>query len=267
MITLFTLLLFSPQRDMQSLLQEGLENYTRGEYRTAIEKWAIGLTEARKQKDDLFAGSFLGNIGVAWVALKDYDKAAAVLEESVRLGEAAGDRQGLKSRLNALASLYLLRERPTDALPLYRRSLQLALDLEDKKLEIDVLGNLALTYLAVGNYVQAAAHMRMAAEAGEGKDRTRDTLRLAAVLQECGDVAGSLAALDRIAGDLEPGSRDAEAAARLAASNSAIAAGGEAALRRARIQGLERMLERLRKFRQDALAAQVERQIATLRAQ
>jgi tetratricopeptide (TPR) repeat protein len=266
MNALLAFLFFSAQVDMQSLLQEGLEDYGRGEYRRAIEKWDLGLAEARKQKDELFAGSFLGNIGVAWAGLKDYEKAAAALEESVRVGEAAGDRQGLKTRLNALASLYLLRERPTEALPLYRRALELALDLEDKKLEIDILGNLGLAYLAVGNHVQAANHMKMAAEAGEGKDRTRDTLRLAALLQECGDVAGSLAALKAIAADLEPGSRDAEAAARLAATNSAIAAGGPEALRRARIEGLKRMLERLRKFQQEALAAEVERQIAALGA-
>jgi hypothetical protein len=43
-------------------------------------------------------------------------------------------------------------------------------------------------------------------------------------------------------------------------------ANGAAAVRQARLEGLQRMLARLRLFKQDALAQEVERQILALRS-
>lgn len=265
MTALLGLLLFAPQVDLQALLQEGLAFLEKAEHHAAIELWERGLAEARKQGDELFVGSFLGNIGVAYASMRDYSHAVAALEESVRLGEAADDRQGLKTRLNALASIHLLREEPDKALPLFRRALALAIDLEDKRLETDIVGNLALAYLATGNYVQAISHMRRAVETSEGADKTRYLLRLAAVYSECGDVAGSLAAAREAQGAAEAGSREAEIAGQLVTSKAGIAAGGHESILGARVEGLERMLARLRKYGQDALAAEVERQLITLR--
>ena len=264
---LLILLLFQAAGDdLEALLQQGLRHYSKGELREAIGPWEKGLIAARTQGDELFTGSFLGNLGIALAGLKEYDRAQASLEESIRLGEAADDRQGLKIRLNSLGSVYLLRERPDKALPVFRRALELALDLQEQTLEADVLGNLALVYHAIGNYGQAVTHMRLAVEKSADQRRSQNAVRLAAMLQDCGDIAGSLAAARATRTGVEQDSREAALLESLIAANSAIAARGEAALRQARLEGLERMLARLRKFKQHGLALEVERQILALRA-
>jgi tetratricopeptide (TPR) repeat protein len=267
MALLIALLLFQAAgEDLEALLQEGLRRYSKGELREAIVPWEKGLSAARAQEDKLFAGTFLGNLGLAFAGLKEYDQAEARLEEAIRLGEAADDRPGLKMRLNSLGSVYLLRERPERALPVLRRALELALDLQDQAAEADVLGNLSLAYHAMGNYGQAITHSRLAIDKSPESRKSSNVVRLAALLQDCGDVEGSLAVAQAAKANVEPDSRDAATIEKLIAANSAVVANGEGAVRQARVEGLERMLARLRKFKLDALALEVERQILSLRS-
>ncbi len=153
------------QKDLQELLQEGLDAYRAGDLETAQKLWREGLRLAEEQQDEaLFVGSFHGNLGVVHSVAGNYDKAVEHFEKSVELARRAGDRIGLKNRLNNLGGMYLLLQQPDKALERFGEALTIARTLGDSRLEAIVLNNIAESYLLKGDPAEAAANLRPALE-------------------------------------------------------------------------------------------------------
>ncbi len=294
--------------DLQDLLQQGLQAYSSRDYETAREIWERGLKLAEEQQDDLFTGSFHGNLGIIYAAEGDYAKALEHFEASVKIAREAGDRQGLKNRLNNTGSLYLLTGRFDLALERFGEALEIARNFGDKNFEAAVLSNIGETYLRrgdpkealknfrqaqsaldreahpdlhirilsnlaqaygkMGNYPQALNHFRLAirtAQKGEdGPQKTaaliRDYNRMGAFLQEMGDPAAALG-LHQSAIELAEkagAARELESGrSLLAKARAAIGDGRKETLEKVRIEGLRRMLDRLREHGEEAIARQV----------
>ncbi len=146
--------------DPQVLLQKGLHAYQQRDYEVARRTWQQGLRLAEEQQDDLFAGSFHGNLGIIYSVLGDYEKAARHLERSVEMAREAGDQQGLKTRLNSLGGLYLRLEQPDKALEHLREALPIARNLSDYRTEASILANIGDAYRTQGNNQEAASALR-----------------------------------------------------------------------------------------------------------
>ncbi len=303
--------------DLQDLLQEGLRAYSARDYESALEIWQRGLELAKKQGDELFTGSFHGNLGIVYSAQGDYEKAVQHLEAALEIGRQAGDRQGLKNRLNNAGSLYLLMGRYDTALERFGEALEIARNFGDNNFEAAVLSNIGETYLRkgdpaealenfrqaqaaldreahpdlhirilsniaqaygqMGNYPQAVNHFRLAIRtAQKGKDSPqktaaliRDYNRMGAFLVEMGDPAAALA-FHQSAAELAESAGDAKSLETsrtlLAKARAAAGDGTKQTLEKVRLEGLRRMLARLRRHGEEAIARQVAARLEKLEA-
>ena len=303
--------------DLQDLLQQGLKSYTARDYAGALRVWERGLELAEEQQDDLFTGSFHGNLGIIYAAQRDYAKALEHFEASVKIARELGDRQGLKNRLNNTGSLYLLTGRYDLALERFGEALEIARNFGDKNFEAAVLSNIGETYLKkgdpaealknfrqaqealdreahpdlhirilsnlaqayadMGNYPQALNHFRLAirtAQKGQdGPQKTaaliRDYNRMGAFLREMGDPAAAVAfhqSAVELAQSAGAGKELETSRALLIQARAAVGDGRKETLHKAKIEGLRRMLARLRRYGEDAIARQVAARLEKLEA-
>ncbi len=150
------------EADLQDLLKQGLEAYEAGDLQKARTIWTEGLQSAEARGDELFSGSFHGNLGIIHSVTGDYETATEHLEKSLEMARKAGDRQGLKNRLNNAGSLYLLMGQPDQALERFGEALEIARTLGDKNLEAVVLNNIGEAYLKMDDPVEAVRGFRQA---------------------------------------------------------------------------------------------------------
>ena len=154
-------------RDPESLLRQGLKAYERKDLTLAISLWKRGLEVSAADKDDLFLGSFHGNLGIAYTALGEHARAIEHYQASLELARKGGDRQGQKNRLNNLAGLYLLARQPEKALEVLEEGLKIARDLRDPLLEVKMLSNAGQALLLLRRSPEASERFRLALEAAE----------------------------------------------------------------------------------------------------
>jgi tetratricopeptide (TPR) repeat protein len=150
--------------DPGSYLQKGLEAYAKGSFDAAIQQWSEGLRLAEQQQDELFQGTFHGNLGLGYAGRGERTKAIDHLEKSVDIARRVNDRQGLKTRLNNLGGLYLLERKPAPAIKVLEEALQIARDLEDAGLADNISNNLGQACLLAGENLRAASLFRQTLE-------------------------------------------------------------------------------------------------------
>ena len=150
--------------DLQDLLQRGLRAYGERNFATARALWEEGLREAEQQRDELFIGSFHGNLGVIDSVEGNYPQAIDHFEKSLAMAREAGDRQGLKNRLNNVAGLYLRLRlgQPDRALERLEEALPMARDMGDHRLECRILINTGEAQMAQKLNLEAAERLREA---------------------------------------------------------------------------------------------------------
>jgi tetratricopeptide (TPR) repeat protein len=89
-----------------ALTNLGWSSQRMGEYRKALEYYALSRPMHAKLGDKAAESQVLSNIGVAHYSLKEFDLAAAADEQAVALCEASGDPKGLAGALHDLALAY-----------------------------------------------------------------------------------------------------------------------------------------------------------------
>jgi tetratricopeptide (TPR) repeat protein len=152
-------------------LKKGLEAYSRGDFDAAIREWTDGLRVAEAQQDDLFVGTFQGNLGLAYSGRGEHAKAIDSLEKAVGIARRIQDRKGLGSRLNNLGGLYLVESKAPTAVHALEEALRIAQDLDDPELAANIRNNLGQAYLLTGENLKAVSALRAAsAHALEKKD-------------------------------------------------------------------------------------------------
>lgn len=128
--------------------------YDIGEYNLAIETWEQGLVIAQHEGNQIFFYALLGNLGMAFNAIGNFDNAQKCLEESSKACRDIGNIQGEVSQLQALGNIYRNLRKFDKAIESLKRAVSLAEMYENRSL-CSSLGNLATVYNQVENYDEA----------------------------------------------------------------------------------------------------------------
>jgi tetratricopeptide (TPR) repeat protein len=162
------------------------------------------LAAARRLKDRRDEGIHLGNLGGAYYALGEPQRAIAYYEQHLEIARAIGDRRGEGQARGNLGIAYDSLGEPQRAIAYYEQDLEIARAIGDRRGEGQARGNLGLAYYALGEPQQAIAYYEQQLEItcaigdrrGEGLgswnlgllyEQQGDCARAAALMQVCVD--------------------------------------------------------------------------------
>jgi CHAT domain-containing protein/tetratricopeptide (TPR) repeat protein len=128
-----------------------------GDYEQAIALYRQSLTIAREFNDQAEEGRALGNIGVAYLSLSDYEQAADFFEQQRFLAIEVGDRDSEGRALNNLGLVYMTSGDYDQAITLLEQYIAIAQETGYRLGEGYALGNLGDIYNALGQYERAIA--------------------------------------------------------------------------------------------------------------
>jgi class 3 adenylate cyclase/tetratricopeptide (TPR) repeat protein len=138
------------------------------------------------------------------------ESAESIAAEAAQAAEEAGAFEQLGLALNCRASALIELARPTEALPMF----QAALEIQERHSPSDVsasLGNVAITFTALGRFEEAEAASREAMAAGERLSnrihRNLAALHLARALFSLGRWDEAIATIEEVAPETSPGNR------------------------------------------------------------
>ncbi|MGB2925972.1 MAG: tetratricopeptide repeat protein [Limnothrix sp.] len=137
------------------LLNQGLEQYYKSDFRGALISWEKSLELYRQIGDQQGEANSLGNLGNVYYSLGEYQRAIAFHQQSLDIAREIGDRQGEANSLINLGIAYDSLGEYEQALSFYRQSLELYRQIGDQQGEANSLSNLGLVYLSLGQYQQA----------------------------------------------------------------------------------------------------------------
>ncbi len=81
-----------PKDRCRTSLRQGIEQFDRGQYEAASKLYQQALTIYRNLKDKRGEGQVLTELGMAYAALGDIDRAIASYEQSLAIARELGDR-------------------------------------------------------------------------------------------------------------------------------------------------------------------------------
>ncbi|MBW4653748.1 MAG: CHAT domain-containing protein [Kaiparowitsia implicata GSE-PSE-MK54-09C] len=145
------------------LFQQGTQKYQVSQFREALQSWQRALELYRDrvvqvafpQESRQGEGNALGNLGIAYVDLGQYQEAIALYEQSLAIAREIGDRQGESNALGNLGNAYLSLDQYQQAIDFYEQSLVIAREISDRRGEGSALNSLGIAYVALGQYQQA----------------------------------------------------------------------------------------------------------------
>jgi CHAT domain-containing protein len=124
-------------------------------------------------------GNALGNLGLAYDTLGDYNKAIDYQQQSLAIAREIKDRLGEGQSLGTLGNAYYALGDYNKAIDYHQQDLAIAREIKDRLGEGQSLGNLGNTYYALGDYVKAIDYQQQSlAIAREIKDRHGEGLSL-----------------------------------------------------------------------------------------
>ncbi|WP_199340957.1 CHAT domain-containing protein [Nostoc spongiaeforme] len=136
------------QAEADKLWLKGIEQFDNIQFPAALQSWEQALSLYRKNKDRQSEGRILGNIGIAYSYLYNYNKAIDSLQKALLIAQEIKDRQGESLALGYLGfihSYYLFRDYQK-ALEYYTRSLDIAKEIKYRQGELWNLENLGDFY-------------------------------------------------------------------------------------------------------------------------
>jgi predicted ATPase/DNA-binding SARP family transcriptional activator len=139
----------------------------RGDYLAALPHFERALPAAQRSGQAAAMSVALNNLAITEKQLGRYRDAERHYREALGLVRRTGPAVSLARALNNLGLLLLADERPTEAEPILREGLELALTIEALQVVPHLLGGLAKSALARGDYAAARA------AADEASRRTR----------------------------------------------------------------------------------------------
>jgi CHAT domain-containing protein/Tfp pilus assembly protein PilF len=155
-----------------------------GQYERAINFYEQRLVIAREIGDRRGEGDTLGNLGVAYWSLGQYERAIDFYEQSLAIAREFGNRQGEANALGNLGIAYLDLGQYERAINSYEQRLVIDREIDDRRGEGIALGNLGHAYWSLGQYERAI-------------DFFEQSL---AIAREIGDIAGEGATLNNLGG-------------------------------------------------------------------
>ena len=148
--------------EAQRFFTAGRDCRQRGDLQGAIQMFERCRASGQKVRDAGLARSVeatsLGNLGLTYNNLGQYDKAIDHLTRSLAIQEEIGDRQGVASSLGSLGNIYDSLGQYDKAIDHYTRSLAIEEELGLRQGLASSLGNLGNAYSSFGQYDKAIDH-------------------------------------------------------------------------------------------------------------
>jgi len=141
--------------DADDLLNQGIEQYYKSQFREAFASWEQALALYRGMGDRQGEASSLGNLGLAYDSLGQYQRAIDFHEQHLTIAREIGDRKGEASSLGNLGNAYRSLGQYQRAIDFHEQYLTIAREIGDRKGEASSLGNLGLAYDSLGQYQRA----------------------------------------------------------------------------------------------------------------
>lgn len=148
--------------ELDRIQNEGKQAYSQFNYSFALEKWEGGLTQARHLGDKRYISQFLGNLGMVYRDLGQYDKALEYHQLSLTIYKELGDKYGVGNNLNSLGLVSNDLGLYSKALEYYQQSWVLAKELGDKDAEGGIMSNRGAAYKNLGQYPKALEYFQQA---------------------------------------------------------------------------------------------------------
>jgi CHAT domain-containing protein len=181
------------KQEADRLLDLGVEQYQRSQYRDALQSYERALEIYRAIGDTAGEGSALNNLGNVYESLGEYAQAEQYYLQSLEIARQLGDKAGEGISLYNLGNVYESLGEYAQAEQYYLQSLEIYRQLGYKAGEGSTLMNLGNVYRNLGEYAQAEQFLLQSLEiarqlgdkAGEG-----DTLNnLGNIYQSLGEYA------------------------------------------------------------------------------
>jgi CHAT domain-containing protein/tetratricopeptide (TPR) repeat protein len=162
----------SQKSEADRLFQQAVQQYRTNQFEVSLQSWQQALTIYRATKDRRSEGNTLGNLGMTYGDLGNYDKAIRYAEQSLEIAREIKNRVGEGNALGNLGNAYHLTGNYTKAIEYQEESLLIDRENKDREGEGRALSNAGLTYNALGNYPKAIVYYEQSLLiAREFKDR------------------------------------------------------------------------------------------------
>ena len=127
-----------------------------GFYQTIVELYNLLCSVWRPKRDELstYSGA-LGNLGLAYRSLGQYQKSIECQTQSLELVRETGDRNGEAKSLGNLALAFDSSGKYQKAIAFQEQSLEIKREIGDRNGEANSLGNLGHTFFSLGQYQNA----------------------------------------------------------------------------------------------------------------
>ena len=167
----------SANAEADQLLQQGIEQFNRSQFREALASWERALELYRAAGNRAEEGRALGNLGNVYNSLGQYERAIAFHEQHLAILREIGDRAGEGRALGNLGIVYDNLGQYERAIDFYEQSLAITREIGDRAGEGRALGNLGIVYDNLGQYERAidfyeqslAINREIGDRAGEGR--------------------------------------------------------------------------------------------------
>jgi tetratricopeptide (TPR) repeat protein len=126
-----------------------------GQVDKAIKYYVQALVIFREIGDRRGEGTDLGNLGVAYSALGQVDKAIKYYVQALVIAREIGDRRGEGTGLGSLGTAYRALDQVKKAIKYYEQALVIFREIGDRRGEGNHLGNLGIAYSALGQVDKA----------------------------------------------------------------------------------------------------------------
>jgi tetratricopeptide (TPR) repeat protein len=107
-------------------------------------------------------GAHLGNLGIAYAALGQYQQAIDYYQQALTIAREIGDRGGEGVALGNLGNAYASLGQYAQAIEYYQGALTISREIGDRRGEGNRLGNLGIAYTRLGQYAQAIEYYQQA---------------------------------------------------------------------------------------------------------
>ncbi len=158
--------------DLKRLTEEGKQAYNAANYLEALAKWQQGLELAKKAGNQPAVADFLGNLGLVYDALGQYDRALEFTQQALAIHRDLKDRRGEGHDRNNLGVVYRHLSQYDRALESHQQALDIFREIKDRGGEGYALGSLGLINWFTGQYDRAFEYNQQALDIfRELKDR------------------------------------------------------------------------------------------------
>jgi len=146
--------------DAEDLLNQGIEQYQKSQFREALASWEQALALYREIGYRRGEASSLGNLGLAYQSLGQYQRAIDFHEQSLTIAREIGDRQGEASSLGNLGLAYYSLGQYQKTIDFHEQHLTIAREIGDRRGEANSLNNLGVALQKTEQYPEAEAILR-----------------------------------------------------------------------------------------------------------